>query len=135
MDLAVMVINRLDLMALPVVRDIAQKTVKNIVGDMLVFPNQMSFDIMENGGLAPEPEGMLTVSLISGTGIKGNSTEIFSKSDPCVVIEIREGRPVVSSTVVNNHDPEWNNEEFHMIVDDRKTQTLTLTVKDDDYGW
>jgi hypothetical protein len=36
-----MVINRLDLMALPIVRDIVQKAVAYTVGDLLVFPNQV----------------------------------------------------------------------------------------------
>mmetsp|Transcript_9432 Transcript_9432/g.22710 ORF Transcript_9432/g.22710 Transcript_9432/m.22710 type:complete len:583 (-) Transcript_9432:189-1937(-) len=132
-DLSVMVINRLDLMALPVVRDIAQRTVKNVVGDMLVFPNQMSFDIMENGGRAPEPEGMLTIKVLRGSNLRSPG-ELFTKSDPFVVVEVREGRPVVSSTKSNTSEPVWE-EEFHLIVDDRKTQALTLTVKDDDFGW
>lgn len=86
-DLCVMVVNRLDLMALPMVRDIAHQTVRNIVGDMLVFPNQMSFDIMENGGRATEPEGMLTVKLLKATNLK-NSSDMFSKADAFAVIEV-----------------------------------------------
>eukprot|EP00951_Prasinocladus_malaysianus_P001380 scaffold9426_cov30-Prasinocladus_malaysianus.AAC.1 len=73
-------------MALPIVRDIAHQTVKNIVGDMLVFPNQMSFDIMENGGRPPEPEGMITVKLVKGTGLR-SANDLFSKCDPFVVLE------------------------------------------------
>lgn len=131
-DLSVMVINRLDLMALPIVRDIVQKAVAYTVGDLLVFPNQMSFDIMENGGRLPEPEGMLSIKLCRGFNLRGG--EIFSKTDPFVVLEVREGRPVQSAVVANNTNPVWD-EEFHLIVDDRAQQAITLTIKDEDFGW
>mmetsp|Transcript_21148 Transcript_21148/g.58683 ORF Transcript_21148/g.58683 Transcript_21148/m.58683 type:complete len:654 (+) Transcript_21148:121-2082(+) len=132
-DLSVMVINRLDLMALPILRVVAQKIVKDTVGDMLVFPNQMSFDIMPNGGRPPEPEGMLTVTVLKANGLK-SSGDLFSKSDPFVVVEVRDGRPVQSAAVANNTDPEFH-ETFHLVVDSTKTQFLTLSVKDEDFGW
>lgn len=55
-------------------------------------------------------------------------------SAPCLVLQVREGRPVQSSTKAGSLNPEWN-EEFHLIVDDRKLQALTITVKEDDFGW
>ena len=38
-----------------------------VVGDMLRYPNQMSFDLMENGGALPPPQGMLVIRVV---GIK-----------------------------------------------------------------
>jgi Ca2+-dependent lipid-binding protein len=93
---------------------------------------QMSFDIMENGGRLPEPEGMLSIKLCRGFNLRGG--EIFSKTDPFVVLEVREGRPVQSAVVANNTNPVWD-EEFHLIVDDRAQQAITLTIKDEDFGW
>jgi hypothetical protein len=49
-----------------------------VVGDMVVYPNCMSFDIMENGGRAPEPVGMLVLKVKQVTGIKGGG-DVFSK--------------------------------------------------------
>ena len=32
-----------------------------VLGDMVVYPNKMTFDIMEGGGVPPDPVGMLQV--------------------------------------------------------------------------
>ena len=49
-----------------------------VIGDMLVYPNRMTFDIMPNGGNPPEPTGMLVVRIKSVSDIKGGH-ELFSK--------------------------------------------------------
>ena len=35
-----------------------------VVGDMIRYPNQMSFDIMEGGGAMPPPQGMLVIKVV-----------------------------------------------------------------------
>ena len=34
------------------------------LGSMIRYPNQMSFDVMENGGLQPPPQGVLLVEVV-----------------------------------------------------------------------
>ena len=49
-----------------------------VLGDLLVYPNRMSFDIMENGGKAPEPVGLLVCKVKAVTNLKGGG-DLFSK--------------------------------------------------------
>lgn len=49
-----------------------------MIGDMLVYPNRMSFDIMPNGGKPPEPVGLLVVKVKKVTDIRGGG-DLFSK--------------------------------------------------------
>lgn len=48
-------------------------------------------------------------------------------------LKVREGRPQRSSTKKSN-SPIFD-EKFYLIVDDPESQTLKLTIKDDDFGW
>ena len=50
-----------------------------VLGDLLVYPNRMSFDIMENGGKAPEPVGLLVCKVKAVTNLKGGG-DLFSKA-------------------------------------------------------
>ena len=52
-----------------------------VLGDLLVYPNRMSFDIMEGGGKAPEPVGLLVVKVKAVTNIRGGG-DLFSKARP-----------------------------------------------------
>lgn len=56
------------------------------LGSMLIYPNSMSFDIMEGGGVPPPPQGMLLIKVLRGSGLKGN--EVTSKIDPFVEVGI-----------------------------------------------
>lgn len=49
-----------------------------VLGNMIVYPNRMSFDIMPGGGKPPEPTGMLVVKVKSVTDIHGGG-DLFSK--------------------------------------------------------
>jgi len=49
-----------------------------VLGDLLVYPNRMSFDIMEGGGKAPEPVGLLVCKVKAVTNLKGGG-DLFSK--------------------------------------------------------
>lgn len=53
---------------------------------MLIYPNSMSFDIMEGGGVPPPPQGMLLIRVLRGSGLKGK--ELTSKIDPFVEVSI-----------------------------------------------
>lgn len=54
------------------------------LGSMLIYPNSMSFDIMEGGGVPPPPQGMLLIKVLRGSGLKGK--ELTSKIDPFVEV-------------------------------------------------
>lgn len=49
-----------------------------VLGDLMIYPNRMSFDIMEGGGKAPEPQGLLVVKVKAVSNIKGGG-DLFSK--------------------------------------------------------
>ena len=55
-----------------------------VLGDLLVYPNRMSFDIMPNGGKSPEPKGLLVVKVKAVTNIKAGG-DLFSKVHPSPV--------------------------------------------------
>ena len=52
-----------------------------VLGDLLVYPNRMSFDIMPGGGKAPEPVGLLVLKVKGVTNIKAGG-DLFSKVHP-----------------------------------------------------
>jgi hypothetical protein len=49
-----------------------------VLGDLLVYPNRMSFDIMPGGGKPPDPVGLLVIKVKSVSNIKGGG-DLFSK--------------------------------------------------------
>ena len=55
-----------------------------VLGSMLIYPNHMSFDIMEGGGIPPPPQGMLTVRVLRADKLKGGGT--IDKIDPFVEV-------------------------------------------------
>ncbi|KAL3130563.1 hypothetical protein ABBQ38_008369 [Trebouxia sp. C0009 RCD-2024] len=128
-DLALMLINKMDIMAFPGLNLAVNLGLKMALGSMLIYPNSMSFDIMEGGGVPPPPQGMLLVKVLRGTGLKG--TELTSKIDPFVEMTVRDGRVKRTETVSNSTHPEWN-EELQFIVDDPDAQSVSVIIKDDD---
>lgn len=49
-----------------------------VMGDMLLYPNSMSFDIMENGGVQPPPQGILHVTIVRIPKLSGGG-DLLSK--------------------------------------------------------
>lgn len=52
--------------------------------------------------------------------------------DPFVQLSVRDGRKLGTKTVWNNKNPEYN-EVLNFIVDDPKTQSLTVFLKEHDF--
>ena len=52
------------------------------MGSMIRYPNQMSFDIMENGGMLPPPQGVLLVEIVRLDKIVGGG-HIFKVCPGC----------------------------------------------------
>ncbi|DBA90530.1 TPA: hypothetical protein ACH3X1_003782 [Trebouxia sp. C0004] len=127
-DLALSVINSLDLMAIPGLNLAVNFGLKMALGTMLIYPNSMTFDIMEGGGIPPPPQGMLSIKVLRAHGLGSSGV---GKIDPFVELTVRTGRVKRTETVHNNTHPEWN-EELQFIVDDPDTQAISVVVKDDD---
>ncbi|PSC73977.1 synaptotagmin-2-like isoform X1 [Micractinium conductrix] len=117
-----------DIMALPGVPLAVTSAISIIAGKMLVYPNEFSLPLMPNFGLPPPPMGMLHVKVIGATGLKSS---LFDRMDPFVLLRVRDGRHVQTSTLTNTVSPQWN-EYFDFVVDDPKKQALRLILKDDD---
>eukprot|EP00210_Caulerpa_lentillifera_P009648 g9204.t1 len=132
LDLTLNLINGIDLMALPGIKEAVMNTVQNILGDMMLYPKQFSVDLMEGRGVPPPPAGMLKIDLVKMENLA--RTDMMSKTDSYCLLEIRAGRPQRSSTIKNSQNPAFD-ETFHLIVDDPEEQILKVTVKDDDFGW
>ncbi|KAK9809105.1 hypothetical protein WJX72_009433 [[Myrmecia] bisecta] len=127
-DLSLRLINQLDLMALPGIREAVLFGARLAISQFLVYPNKMSFPIMENGGVPHPPIGMLVVKVVSGKNLP--RTDLVGKSDQYIQLAVRPGRKQ-STRVTSGSSPTWN-EEFSFIVDDPKEQRLTLALMDDD---
>ena len=50
---------------------------------MLIYPNSMTFDIMEGGGIPPPPQGMLTIKVLRAHGLGSAG---IGKIDPFVEV-------------------------------------------------
>ena len=61
---------------------------------MLIYPNHMSFPIMEGGGIPPPPQGMLTIRVLRADKLKGGGT--LDKIDPFVEVCWHPGLQLVS---------------------------------------
>ncbi|CAD7700524.1 unnamed protein product [Ostreobium quekettii] len=132
LDMTLKLINNIDLMALPGVKELVNGIAQSVIGNMMLYPNQFSVDLMEGGGLPPPPTGMLQVELKKVEGLKNQ--DLLSKNDTYVMITVREGRPQRSKTVKGT-SVTFDDDPFHFIVDDPETQSLTFRVYDDDFGW
>lgn len=132
LDMTLLLINGIDLMALPGVKGKVNNIVQSVIGNLMLYPNQLTVDLMEGGGLPAPPSGMLQVELKKVEGLKNMDT--FSKNDTYVLFEVREGRPQRSKTVKGT-TVEFDDDPFYFIVDDPETQYLKITVMDDDFGW
>ncbi|KAK9915888.1 hypothetical protein WJX75_005707 [Coccomyxa subellipsoidea] len=131
LDVSLSVIGGLDLMILPGIREAAHFALHKVLGDMIVYPNRMSFDIMPGGGKPPEPVGMLVIKVKKVTDIHGGG-DLFSKVDPLVELSVRDGRKLATKTVSNNKNPDFN-EVFNFIVDDPESQSITAYLRDNDF--
>ncbi|CAL8470422.1 g9964 [Coccomyxa elongata] len=131
LDVSLCLIGGLDLLILPGIREAVHFALQKVLGDLIVYPNRMTFDIMPGGGKPPEPIGMLVVKVKNVSDIHGGG-DLFSKVDPFVQLSVRDGRKLSTETVWNNKNPEYN-EVMNFIVDDPKTQSLTAFLKDHDF--
>ena len=54
-----------------------------VMGDMLLYPNSMSFDIMEGGGIQPPPKGVLQVTVVRVPKLSGGGDLLSKVCCPC----------------------------------------------------
>ena len=63
-DMELKVFGRLDLMALPIVKDVFRMVLKYVLEGMLILPNKLSVPILKNYGLPPAAKGALNIKLL-----------------------------------------------------------------------
>ncbi|XP_074279932.1 calcium-dependent lipid-binding protein-like [Silene latifolia] len=122
------------LTALPGISDMIDDTVDTIVNDTLKWPHRIVVPIgtsVDTSDLELKPQGKLTVTVVKANDLKNK--EIFGKSDPYTVIYIRPLFKVKTKVVEDNLNPIWN-ETFHVIAEDKETQSLIIEVCDKDIG-
>lgn len=117
-----------DIMALPGVPLAVRSAIKIIAGNMLVYPNEFMYPLMEGFGRPPPPQGMLKVCVKSGHNLNSSLLDVV---DPYVILEVRTGRPSETSFIKNNPNPIWN-EDIDLVVDDPIVQELKIVVMDED---
>ncbi|KAH9621290.1 hypothetical protein KSS87_013281 [Heliosperma pusillum] len=122
------------LTALPGISDMIDDTVNTIVNDTLKWPHRIVVPIggsVDTSDLELKPQGKLTVTVVKANDLKNK--EVFGKSDPYAVIHIRPLFKVKTKVVDDNLNPVWN-ETFHLIAEDKETQSLIIEVLDKDIG-
>lgn len=118
-----------DLLALPIITLATRAALKLVAGKLIVFPNEMTFPILENFGLPPPPAGMLQVKVIRGKNLKSTLLDVI---DPFVVVQVKADRFARTTTKQNDPNPEWN-EQLDVVVDvPVESQYLKISVFDDD---
>jgi len=128
MDFSLHLFQQFDLMLLPGMRQAATYCINMVMGDMIQYPNRMTFDIMEHGGVPPPPCGMLQVKIKKVENISAGG-DLLGKVDPYVDLAVRDRRQR-TRTIWNTKNPEFD-EVFNLIVDDLNSQVLTIRLHDD----
>jgi hypothetical protein len=131
-ELSLALLNSFDIMSLPLLHTAANFGLKMALAPLLLYPNKMTFPIMENGGAPPTPKGVLIVKVLRGDKLKG--AEVLGKIDAYVQLSVRAGRTKKTRTINNTTNPEWN-ESMQFVVDDINSQNITIVVKDDEFGF
>lgn len=132
-DLSLRLVNRLDLMRVPGLKAVVDAVVAKVVGDMLLYPNKFSVDLMPGGGLPPPPLGMVEVRIERVDKITDGGS-LLSKVDPYVEVQCRKGRVTRTRTIYNCDAPVFE-ETIAAIVDDPDTQCLNVNLYDDCGGY
>lgn len=118
-----------DILALPIITLATRAALKLVAGKLIVFPNEMTFPILENFGLPFPPAGMLQVKVIRGKNLKSTLLDVI---DPFVVVQVKPDRFARTTTKQDSPNPEWN-EQLDVVVDEPvESQYLKISVFDDD---
>ncbi|CAD6210444.1 unnamed protein product [Miscanthus lutarioriparius] len=121
------------LTAMPGLSDMIDDTVASLITDMLQWPHRIVVPLggvdVDVSDLELKPHGKLTVTVVRAESLKNK--ELIGKSDPYVVLFIRPMFKEKTSVIDDNLNPRWN-ETFHLIAEDKETQSLILEVFDED---
>ena len=105
--------------------------IEETVMDPFTYPDGVTIDVAKLFGKACDthllPQGILCVTVISGTGIP--RTDWFGSSDPYIRIWVERSKQQNTSVRANTLSPSWN-EEFDMLVYDLDHQRLNLQLYD-----
>ncbi|KAJ6840023.1 synaptotagmin-2-like [Iris pallida] len=118
-----------DVMSIPGVYRYVQKTIKNQVASVYLWPRTLEVPIMDPSNAMKKPVGILLVNVVRAYELK--KKDLVGKSDPFIKLKLTEDRVSTKKTTVkrNNLNPEWN-EEFKLVVKDPESQALEINVYD-----
>ncbi|PVI06431.1 C2 domain-containing protein [Periconia macrospinosa] len=127
-----------------IVANTVRKTILGIIGGMAVLPNRflVKLDASSDYFKTYQPHlGVVRVTVGKATGITGPKKSSAKRLLAKIVKDIPDCYCKVNlgaeeewrtSTIKNDHDPEWNETHDFLVAD--YDQAITLDVKDDDLG-
>ncbi|XP_019154993.1 PREDICTED: synaptotagmin-3-like [Ipomoea nil] len=119
-----------DLMAIPGLHHYIQETVSKEVSKLYLWPQTLEIPVLDSSvGAVKRPVGILHVKVLRARNLI--DTDVFSKSDPYVTLNLGKELLSVKKTTVkmDTLDPVWN-EDFKLTVKDPDTQVLELHLYD-----
>lgn len=120
-----------DLMALPGLHALFKYFYGRVLHQLIVWPRSRVVELMENGGEAPPPVGVLTVKLVSATHVFHKDWVGLDLNDIYAVMNIHEKEKKTSSVKENDTSPIWN-EKFTLLYTNLQTDKLTVKLCDYD---
>ncbi|XP_039067326.1 synaptotagmin-3-like isoform X2 [Hibiscus syriacus] len=119
-----------DIMAIPGLYRFVQKTIKQQVASLYIWPKTLEIPILDPATVAVrKPVGILHVNVVRAQKLL--KKDLLGTSDPYVKLNLTgESLPSKKTTIKKrNLNPEWN-EKFKLIVKDPESQVLQLQVFD-----
>ncbi|XP_038992192.1 synaptotagmin-3-like isoform X2 [Hibiscus syriacus] len=119
-----------DIMAIPGLYQFVQKTIKQQVASLNIWPKTLEIPILDPSTVAvKKPVGILHVNVVRAQKLL--KKDLLGTSDPYVKLNLTgESLPSKKTTIKKrNLNPEWN-EKFKLIVKDPESQVLQLQVFD-----
>eukprot|EP00927_Polykrikos_kofoidii_P069770 TRINITY_DN6538_c0_g1_i1.p1 TRINITY_DN6538_c0_g1~~TRINITY_DN6538_c0_g1_i1.p1 ORF type:complete len:573 (-),score=118.25 TRINITY_DN6538_c0_g1_i1:194-1912(-) len=127
----------------PSLKGVVRSAISGALGSRLVLPNRIAVDMDADDAVEafemarPVPAGVLTVKVQSGKGLLACDQPFFGSSpgtsDPYVIMEAAGG-PFKTPTIKATLEPVWTKDnEYHVFVYS-KSQTLSFTIYDEDWG-
>eukprot|EP00245_Coleochaete_scutata_P005270 TRINITY_DN18704_c0_g1_i1.p1 TRINITY_DN18704_c0_g1~~TRINITY_DN18704_c0_g1_i1.p1 ORF type:complete len:540 (+),score=131.63 TRINITY_DN18704_c0_g1_i1:106-1725(+) len=116
-----------DLMAIPGLYQFAQKMIRDIVADMMLWPRTMVVYDSPTGSEVKKPAGILVVSVLAAKDLKAK--DFMGKSDPYVVLKMLHFKKK-TEVVKNSLNPKWAPQNFRFTVVDPEKDVLNFSVVD-----
>ncbi|TGZ64757.1 hypothetical protein CRM22_006217 [Opisthorchis felineus] len=127
-----------NILSLPGLQQTLNTVIRNVVDELIVLPNRLPVQLLDNVDIRrlkyPMPQGVLRVNVIGARRLKIGDKNLITggSSDPYCVIRVG-ARTFQTAVIQHTLEPEWN-EQFEVIVDVWRGQSLAIEVLDKDQG-